>query len=124
MHYTDGQIEEQYEDKLWYTVDFRVEFDVEPYVKETWSQPAEGGGPFDVSITVLKIMRTGWDGIDVELDINERGPAMKRWIERDYWPAVLNAIEHADTQEDDGDAAYDRWKDEQAERRASGRHDD
>lgn len=105
----------------WFAIHINITFGVEPHDPGDWETPPCGGGIIDVDLEIAKTVNIDDNGNETVVALSpERIGHLKSYISLAFKATIDRAIEYALEHmepEDDGDAAYDRWKDEQAERR-------
>ncbi len=116
--HTSTTIEHQIGD-IWLTIELDIKFTRDPYDPGDWETPPGGGGIDSIETSISSVAFTNGTGFGVPLDVtNKNSPDFLEYLNQEYKDHIRQVIQdHEWEPEDDGDAAYDRWKDERREKR-------
>lgn len=110
---TDLTIEEAMGD-CWLTTELEITYTREPYDPGDRETPPGGGGIDSVEISLASMSFTNGDGVSTVIAVSDAdSPKLLEYLKKEFHKDIDDAInDHQPEPEDDGDAAYDRYKDE------------
>jgi hypothetical protein len=98
----------------WLTIELAIKFTRELYDPGGWENPPYGGGVDSIDVAVEKVTVSSPDGTNFETNFTNRNSlGFCEFLMKTCKNEIDRAIENYEYEpEDDGDAAYDRQKDE------------